>query len=61
MNDIDEAGYTALMRAAYMGHDGVVEQLLRNGADKSIKNGEGKTALDLANEHNQVKIIQLLT
>lgn len=60
VNSCDESGYTALMRASYMGHDGIVKLLLNNGADKSIKTGEGKTALDLAKEYKQEKIVKLL-
>ena len=60
VNDRDDSGFTALMRASYMGHDGIVKLLLNNGADKFIKNSEGKTALDLAKEYKQEKIIELL-
>ena len=60
VNSCDESGYTALMRASYMGHSGVVELLLSSDANKSIKNKEGKTSLDLAKEYNRIEIIQLL-
>jgi len=44
-------GWTLLMAASAMGQPWLVEQLVSNyNADKSLKNREGKTALDLARE-----------
>ena len=40
-NDSD----TALMAAAFHGHPVVVRQLLRAGADMTLRSQEGKTAL----------------
>lgn len=39
---------TALMNAANYSNKGSVEMLLDHGADKDLKNSEGKTALDYA-------------
>jgi ankyrin repeat protein len=39
---------TALHHAALWGHPEVVELLLERGADPSIRNGDGETALDIA-------------
>ena len=33
----DSGNYTALMEASSMGHDDVVEELLKDGADVNIK------------------------
>ena len=44
----DDRGYTALTTAAELGHDGVVDLLLKRGADRAIKSKDGKTAADLA-------------
>jgi len=57
-------GYSALMFAS-MGmrnaDDAVktVQLLLASGANRDLKNRDGKTALDLARERNQTKIIAL--
>ena len=44
----DEEGNTILMNAAKHNYSEVVKYLLNNGADKTIKNNENKTALDMA-------------
>ncbi len=44
----DQEGKTALMAAAEGGNTAVVEHLLERGADPTIKDAEGKTALDFA-------------
>jgi len=48
MNDADNRGRTALMIAASLGDAASVDTLLRHGADRALKDKEGKTALDLA-------------
>ncbi|CAE7645350.1 ANKS1A, partial [Symbiodinium sp. CCMP2456] len=41
---------TPLHRAAFYGKAAIVEALLKAGADKGLKDNQGKTALDLASE-----------
>ena len=41
-------GYSCLMYAAAKGHAGLVELFLRNGADSTLVNTEGDSAVDLA-------------
>jgi len=56
----DNYGDTPLHDAAKFGHTKVVEILLEGGADKSIKNNEGKDALSLAQGHGKHVIVELL-
>ena len=44
----DDRGYTALITAAQLGHDGVVKLLVARGANKAATNKDGNTAADLA-------------
>lgn len=61
-------GYTALMVAAAMKHSvykqeavyAMAEVLLRKGADPSLRNSKGQTALDLALENNFSQLALLL-
>ncbi len=41
----DNNGCTALMRAAYGGYAGLVEDLIANGADKELIDKEGRKAV----------------
>jgi len=45
---VDDRGRGALMIAAQLGHTELVDALLTAGADKTLKDKTGKTALDLA-------------
>lgn len=54
-------GYTALHTAAEKGNKAGVLLLLTHGADKTIKDKEGKTALDLAQQRNRHKVVKLLS
>ncbi len=47
LDDQDNRGRTALMIAAELGHASAVDLLLAHGADKSLKDKQGKTASDL--------------
>jgi len=48
LNHPTNDGTTPLMSASYMGHPEVVRVLLAAGADKDLRNNDGKTALDWA-------------
>ena len=56
----DFNGDTALHDAARFGHVKVVAELIKAGADKSITNNEGSTALALATEYNKDDVVALL-
>jgi ankyrin repeat protein len=47
---LDNRGRSALMTAAELGHAGIVELLLRRGADRSLKDKDGKSAADLTTD-----------
>jgi ankyrin repeat protein len=48
IDDRDNRGRTALMIAAELGHDEVVDALLGHGADAGLVDNEGKSASELA-------------
>lgn len=48
INDATSKKWTPLMAAALKGNVDVVKLLLKKGADKSLKNSDGKTAFDIA-------------
>lgn len=50
-------GKTALHKAAYNGHDGIVELLLKNGADPKLTDNDGKKPIDYAIDENTRKIL----
>jgi ankyrin repeat protein len=52
--------WTALMSAAAKGHLECVELLLDAGSDKTLRNFEGKTAADLAEENSRVKVVKAI-
>jgi len=56
----DNYGDTPLNDAAKFGHIKVVKIMLDAGADKTIKNNEGKDAIDLAQEHDKSDVVALL-
>jgi ankyrin repeat protein len=51
---------TPLHEAAKSGSAEVVRLLLEHGADRALKNGDGKTALELATERGHVELAELL-
>lgn len=56
----DEDGTTALIEAVEVGSNSIVSFLLAKGANKTLKNKAGKTALQLAEETRKQDIISLL-
>lgn len=63
INATDANGWTALMYAADARYErsDVVEQLLKLGADKTIRNDEGDDALAISSKENRKKIARLLS
>eukprot|EP00042_Codosiga_hollandica_P058496 m.882912 g.882912 ORF g.882912 m.882912 type:complete len:259 (+) comp59878_c1_seq1:6184-6960(+) len=59
-NSLDGSGWTALMVAAGSGHSECVRLLLQIGADTSIAERDGKTALDLAREEHKEEVVVVL-
>ena len=57
---MDGYGQTALHEAARNGKIQVVEALLNAGADKALKDEDGKTALEEAQKEGHTAIVKLL-
>ena len=49
-----------LRYAAFHGDEGLVRLLLAHGADRSLADGQGRTALALAREHGHAAVVSLL-
>ena len=60
INQADANGITPLMRAVSNQNILLVQKLLEQGADKSVKNIWGDTAIDIAGKRGNKKIIDLL-
>ena len=60
INAKNNAGDTALTRAAYYGRTETAKLLLDYGADINVKDKDGKTALDYAKEKNSKEIVKYL-
>ncbi|TPV42377.1 ankyrin repeat domain-containing protein [Bacillus dicomae] len=50
VNVIQSGGWTCLHEAALLGNEEIIILLLKNGANKTIKKNDGKTAYDIALE-----------
>lgn len=61
INCKDKNGNTPLLAATYMNSANLMRALLKNNADISRTDHKGKTALDLAKEHNNDELIALLS
>ena len=53
----DESGLTPLIRAAWNGHEGIVEALIAEQADVNAADSRGITALQRAKTGNETAII----
>ena len=51
---------TPLISASMRGHAKVVAELVRRGADRSLSDEEGKTALDYARENSHEEVVNQL-
>jgi len=51
---------TPLHVAAFAGYPDIVELLLKHGADPSIRDSDGKTALDFARESNRKDVVKII-
>lgn len=60
LNTPDNEGTTPLMEAAKYGTKETIEVLLKAGAKKDLKNKQGQTALDIAQENKNEDAIKLL-
>jgi hypothetical protein len=60
INDADELGRTALMWAAIKGRTAIVKELLKAGAQRSLKAKDGKLAADYAREGNFTEVVAAL-
>ena len=58
VNAKDELGFSPLMYAAQVGSEPIVNLLLKHGADVSLKNDEEKTALEIAQKKEIVKVLK---
>lgn len=56
-----QGGWTPLHAAAANGNRGLIQLLLRHGADLAEQNDDGKTAFDLATEKQHTEAANLLT
>ncbi|MGV8122785.1 MAG: ankyrin repeat domain-containing protein [Candidatus Xenobiia bacterium LiM19] len=52
--------YTPLHHAAEQGNKALVELLVNNGADKEVKDDQGRTPLKIAEEKGHIEIVELL-
>ncbi len=56
----DKDGWSALELAAYNNHPQIAMELLRAGIDPALKDKEGKTAVDRAQQNKNAEIVALL-
>ena len=60
MNAKQRWGQTALMHAAREGHAAIVIYLLESGADVKLKDKNGDTALNIANDNDNLDVVTIL-
>ncbi|MBC7467278.1 MAG: cupredoxin domain-containing protein [Bdellovibrio sp.] len=56
----DDLGNTALMYAVLGGDSSIVQQIIEGNPDRRIKNHDGKTAFDIANQWQKSELIDLV-
>ena len=54
-------GWTALHFAAFNGYLAIATRLLEGGADLTLRNKDGKTALDYARSYGYSEVVALLS
>ncbi|XP_029824420.2 osteoclast-stimulating factor 1 [Ixodes scapularis] len=57
----NKLGDTALHSSAWKGHADITRMLLASGADKTLKNGEGRTPLELTTDPETVALLRTST
>lgn len=60
VNMLSKAGQTPLMEAAAYGYEDMVRYLADKGADLELRNGQGRTALEIAEENYRKSIVAFL-
>jgi ankyrin repeat protein len=60
LNDAGFLNIPPLLRAVIFGKQKALQTLIECGADKNIKDKQGRTALDLAIKLNQPEILEIL-
>ena len=58
-NEVDENGETALMLASRLGLHEMVDEILKLDVDFSIRDKQGRTALDLAKANNRQRVVDV--
>ncbi|XGC80478.1 ankyrin repeat domain-containing protein [Bdellovibrio bacteriovorus] len=61
INKTNAKGETALSKALYFGNYNIAKVLLEAGADKTIKNKDGQTVLDIAKKEKNSEAMKLLS
>jgi ankyrin repeat protein len=61
INHQDQGGYTPLMWAVAMGNFAIVCEILARGPDLNMRNNEGKTAFDIAQQNRNEDIVGVLS
>ena len=56
----NNAGQTALMMASLFGHQAIVDQLVRSGADTGMMDAAGNSAVSLAQGQGNAKMVDHL-
>jgi ankyrin repeat protein len=58
---LQDYGRSALHYAALDGHLAIAKRLLEGGADVTLRDDEGKTAIDIAREYGYSEVVALLS